>query len=31
MSFGKPNPSASKRFSYQTEHVGTTKLKMVIM
>jgi len=27
MWFGEPHPSPGKRFSYQTEHVGTTKLK----
>ena len=31
MRFGEPNPSPGKRFSYQTEHVGTTKLRRVMV
>jgi len=31
MWFGEPHLIAGKSFSYQTEHVGTTKLKRVIV
>jgi len=31
MWFGEPHPSPGKRFSYQTERVGTTKLERVIV
>jgi hypothetical protein len=31
MWFGEPHPFSRKRITYQTEHVGATKLKWVIM
>ena len=31
MRFGEPHPSPGKRFSYQTEHVGTAKLQRLIV